>query len=199
VLTDHDVYLFREGSHAGLYERLGCQLSAEGKGARFGVWAPNARSVSVIGDWNGWDPNAHPLSPRWDGSGIWEGEASQARRGNVYKYRIVSNSRGEVFEKADPVGFYCEVPPATGSRVWTLEYEWGDAEWMAARRAANALDAPMAIYELHAGSWRRGEDGRFLGYRELAHALSEYVRDMGFTHVELMPITEHPFYGSWGY
>jgi 1,4-alpha-glucan branching enzyme len=199
VLTDHDVYLFREGSHARLYEQLGCQLAPEGRGARFAVWAPNARAVSVIGDWNGWDAQAHPLAARWDGSGIWEGEAPQAKRGDAYKYRITSNTRGEVFEKADPFGFASELPPATGSRAWSLEYDWGDADWMAARRAANALDAPMSVYEVHAGSWRRGEDGKFLDYREFAHQLAAYVRDMGFTHVELMPITEHPFYGSWGY
>jgi 1,4-alpha-glucan branching enzyme len=199
VLTDHDVYLFREGSHARLYEQLGCQLAPEGRGARFAVWAPNARAVSVIGDWNGWDAQAHPLAARWDGSGIWEGEAPQAKRGDAYKYRVTSNTRGEVFEKADPFGFASELPPATGSRAWSLEYDWGDADWMAARRAANALDAPMSVYEVHAGSWRRGEDGKFLDYREFAHQLAAYVRDMGFTHVELMPITEHPFYGSWGY
>ena len=199
MLTDHDVYLFREGSHARLYEQLGCQLASEGQGARFAVWAPNARAVSVIGDWNAWDAQAHPLAARWDGSGIWEGEAPQAKRGDAYKYRITSNSSGEVFEKADPLGFASELPPATGSRAWSLEYDWGDADWMAARRAANALDAPMAVYEVHAGSWRRGENGEFLDYREFAHQLAEYVRDMGFTHVELMPVTEHPFYGSWGY
>jgi 1,4-alpha-glucan branching enzyme len=198
-LTDHDVYLFREGTHARLYEQLGCQLAAQGQGARFAVWAPNARAVSVIGDWNGWDAQAHPLAPRWDGSGIWEGEAPQAKRGDAYKYRIAASSGGEVFEKADPLGFASELPPATGSRAWSLEYDWGDGDWMAARRAANALDAPMSVYEVHAGSWRRGENGRFLGYRDLAHQLAEYVREMGFTHVELMPVTEHPFYGSWGY
>jgi len=199
VLTDHDVYLFREGTHGRLYEQLGCQLAPEGQGARFAVWAPSARAVSVVGDWNGWDPQAHPLAPRWDASGIWEGEAPQAKRGDAYKYRITTNDGGAVLEKADPLGFYSELPPATGSRAWSLEYEWGDADWMAARRAANALDAPISVYEVHAGSWRRTEDGKFLDYRALAHQLAAYVRDMGFTHVELLPLTEHPFYGSWGY
>ncbi len=198
VLTDHDVYLFREGSHGRLYERLGCQLEPGGKGARFGVWAPNARAVSVIGDWNGWDPNSDSLAPRRDESGIWVGSAPRARAGQAYKYRIVSHVGGHVGEKADPFGFSTEHPPATGSRVCTLDYEWNDADWMASRRAKNALDAPMSIYELHPGSWRR-KDGNFLGYRELAHELAGYMTHMGFTHVELMPITEHPFYGSWGY
>ena len=199
MLTDHDVYLFREGTHARLYEHLGCRLAPGGEGARFAVWAPNARAVSVIGEWNGWDPRAHPLAARWDGSGIWEGAAPQAKRGDAYKYRITSNEGGAVFDKADPFASYGEPPPATGSRVWSLEYDWGDAEWMAARRAANALDAPISIYEVHAGSWRRGQDGAFLGYRELAHLLAAYAREQGFTHVELLPLTEHPFYGSWGY
>ena len=199
MLTDHDVYLFREGTHARLYEHLGCRLAPGGEGARFAVWAPNARAVSVIGEWNGWDARAHPLAARWDGSGIWEGAAPQAKRGDAYKYRITSNEGGAVFDKADPFASYAEPPPATGSRVWSLEYDWGDAEWMAARRAANALDAPISIYEVHAGSWRRGQDGAFLGYRELAHLLAAYAREQGFTHVELLPLTEHPFYGSWGY
>ncbi|MDH4190823.1 MAG: 1,4-alpha-glucan branching protein GlgB [Betaproteobacteria bacterium] len=196
MLSDHDIYLFREGTHARLYAQLGCQPAREG--ARFAVWAPNARAVSVIGDWNGWDAAADPLVARHDASGIWEGSAKGAARGHAYKYRIESNAGGHVAEKADPFGVFSEHPPATGSRVWTLEYDWSDREWMAARRAKNALDAPISIYELHAGSWRR-KDGAFLGYRELAHDLVEYVRHLGFTHVQLLPITEHPFYGSWGY
>ena len=135
VLTDHDIYLLREGTHARLYERLGCQLSAQGRGARFGVWAPNARSASVIGDWNGWDAQADSLAPRWDASGIWEGEVARAKRGDAYKYRIVSNVGGHAAEKADPFAVCAECPPATASRAWTLDYDWGDAEWMGARRA----------------------------------------------------------------
>jgi 1,4-alpha-glucan branching enzyme len=199
VLTEHDIYLFREGTHARLYETLGCHLLPEGEGARFAVWAPNAREVSVVGDWNGWSAGADRLAPRPDGSGIWVGEAPRARRGQTYKYRIVSNAGGHTADKADPFAFFAEVPPATGSRAWSLDYDWGDAEWMARRRAANALDAPVSIYEVHAGSWRRAERGGFLGYRELARELAEYVRRMGFTHVELLPVMEHPFYGSWGY
>jgi 1,4-alpha-glucan branching enzyme len=197
VLTDQDVYLFREGTHGRLYEDLGCHLDPGKNTARFALWAPNARAVSVIGEWNGWKPGADALQPRSDASGIWEGHVKGVRRGQPYKYRI-EPQHGAGFDKADPLAYFAEVPPATGSRAWTLEYEWGDADWMAARAKKNALDAPIAIYEVHAGSWRR-KDGRFLGYRELAHALAEYVEHMGFTHVELMPITEHPFYGSWGY
>ena len=198
MLTDHDVYLFREGSHDRLYDKLGCHLSSDGKSAHFAVWAPNAESVSVIGEWNNWQPDKNPLTVRSDGSGIWEGKVSKLARGQAYKYRVHSSVGGHVVDKADPFGFYSEHPPATGSRVWTLEYEWNDAEWMKTRAARNGLASPMAIYELHPGSWRR-KDGEFLSYRELAHALAEYMNWMGFTHVELMPITEHPFYGSWGY
>jgi 1,4-alpha-glucan branching enzyme len=197
VLTDHDIYLFREGTHSRLYEKLGCRLDAEGEGGHFAVWAPNAREVSVIGEWNGWRPDDR-LQARWDGSGIWEGRVAGVQRGQTYKYRVVSNLGGRTLDKADPFAFCTELPPATGSRAWTLEYRWNDAEWMAGRARRNALDAPISIYEVHAGSWRR-KDGAFLGYRELAHALADHAIATGFTHVELLPITEHPFYGSWGY
>ena len=199
VFTDHDIYLFREGTHGRLHELLGCQVDRAQPGARFAVWAPNARAVSVIGDWNGWSAHADPLAPRADGSGIWEGRAAQARAGQAYKYRIVPGDGGEAFDKADPCAFFAETPPRTASRVWTLDYEWGDAQWMAGRGARNALDAPISIYEVHAGSWRRGSGGDFLSWRELAEALVPYVLETGFTHVELLPVTEHPFYGSWGY
>jgi 1,4-alpha-glucan branching enzyme len=196
-LDEQDVWLFREGTHAQLYRAMGCQLQPGG-GASFAVWAPNARAVSVVADWNGWDENALRLQPRADGSGIWEGFSAEAARGAAYKYRVFSQHAGHVGDKADPFAFYAEHPPATGSRVWSLEYEWQDAGWMAARGPKNALDAPMAVYELHAGSWQR-KDGQMLGWRELGERLADYVADMGFTHVELMPVTEHPFYGSWGY
>jgi 1,4-alpha-glucan branching enzyme len=201
TLSDHDVYLFREGSHARLYSKLGCHFTERSgvAGARFAVWAPNAASVSVVGDWNGWNPESNRLASRHDSSGIWEGFAPGVNQGDAYKYRIVSHNAGHVGEKADPFAFYAESPPATASRAWRLDYEWGDAEWMASRRAKNALDAPMSIYEVHLGSWRRGDGGRFLDYREMAHQLADYAVEMGFTHVELLPVTEHPFYGSWGY
>jgi 1,4-alpha-glucan branching enzyme len=198
MLTDHDVYLFREGTHGRLYRHLGCQLGAAA-GASFAVWAPNAQRVSVIGDFNGWDPSVHRLDARADGSGIWEGNVPAAQRGQTYKYNIVSTLGGYTVDKADPFAFFAEVAPATGSRLWTLEYEWGDGTWMQHRRAHNALDAPISIYELHLGSWKRGDDGRLPTYRDIAAPLADYVAGLGFTHVELLPITEHPFYGSWGY
>jgi 1,4-alpha-glucan branching enzyme len=198
VLTDHDIYLFREGTHGRLYERLGARLAADGNGAHFAVWAPNAAQVSVIGDWNGWNAEADRLTARSDHSGIWEGRVAGVRHGHAYKYRISSHVGGYQVEKADPFGVYSEQPPATASRAWDLGYDWHDSAWMSSRAARNGLDAPMSIYELHLGSWRRNH-GNFLNYREAAHALADYLSELGFTHVELMPITEHPFYGSWGY
>ena len=201
MLTEHDIYLFKEGSHARLYEKFGCHLTDRDgvAGAHFSVWAPNARRVSVIGDWNGWNAAAHPLAVRGDSSGVWEGFVPGVSRGQAYKYRVVSNVGGYEVEKADPFAFSAEAPPKTASRAWNLDYRWGDAAWMAARGAANALDAPMSIYEMHLGSWQRADGNRLLSYSEIAQPLAEYLRDMGFTHVELMPVTEHPFYGSWGY
>ncbi|WP_142810386.1 1,4-alpha-glucan branching protein GlgB [Tepidiphilus olei] len=198
-LTPHDVYLFREGSHAHLYGKLGCRLEEEG--AHFAVWAPNARSVAVVGTFNDWDGNAHRLHARPDGSGIWQGFVPGVRAGQCYKYRIDSPYAPAPFDKGDPYAFHWEVPPGTASRAWRLDYDWNDADWMKTRARANALDVPWSIYEVHLGSWRRvPEDGnRFLTYREIAQPLAEYARAQGFTHVELLPITEHPFYGSWGY
>jgi 1,4-alpha-glucan branching enzyme len=198
VLTDQDIYLFREGTNARLYRGLGSHPSADGSGVHFAVWAPNASDVAVIGDWNGWNPESNRLAPRGDQSGIWEGTVPGVQHGQAYKYRIISHVGGYRVEKADPFATFCELPPATASRVWNLDYTWQDAAWMSSRAARNGLDAPMSIYEMHAGSWRR-KDGNFLNYRELAHQLADYLNETGFTHVELMPITEHPFYGSWGY
>jgi 1,4-alpha-glucan branching enzyme len=198
VLTDQDIYLFREGTHGRLYTELGAHAAADGSGVHFAVWAPNASEVSVIGDWNGWNADSNRLAPRSDHSGIWEGSVRGVQHGQAYKYRITSHVGGYRVEKADPFATFSELPPATASRVWNLDYAWQDEAWMSSRAAKNGLDAPMSIYELHVGSWRR-KDGNFLSYRELAHALAEYLNEVGFTHVELMPITEHPFYGSWGY
>jgi 1,4-alpha-glucan branching enzyme len=197
VLTEHDVYLFREGTHGRLQSKLGCSLAASGDGAHFAVWAPNASSVSVVGEWNDWNGMADPLVLRPDGSGIWEGRARSVQHGQAYKYRIVGPRGDYRADKADPFALCCECPPATASRVWTLDYQWNDAAWMDSA-AGKGFGAPMSIYEVHAGSWRR-ERGQFLNYRDLAHELADHVISLGFTHVELMPITEHPFYGSWGY
>jgi len=203
LLTEHDVYLFKEGSHQRLYEKLGAHRAVvDGvTGTQFAVWAPEAEAVSVTGEFNQWSPGSNPLSARLDGSGIWEGFVPEIGRGALYKYRIVSRHGGYQVDKGDPFALAWEAPPSTASRIWSLEYDWSDAEWMERRRAANALDAPMSIYEVHLGSWRRvPEDGnRSLTYRELAEQLPGYVKEMGFTHVELLPVTEHPFYGSWGY
>ncbi|ANQ84913.1 glycogen branching protein [Azoarcus olearius] len=195
LLDAHDVYLFREGSHARLYDRMGCVLG-EG-GARFALWAPNARSVRVVGSFDGWGEGA-PLVLRADDSGLWEGELAGVAHGDLYKFRV-ERADGSLIDKADPYAVYAEAPPATASRAWRLDYAWGDGDWMAARGRLQAADRAMSIYEVHLGSWRRPRAGQLPGYREIAPLLAEYVRGMGFTHVELLPVAEHPFYGSWGY
>ena len=194
LLTEDDLYLWNEGTHYRLYEKLGAHPTDEG--TYFAVWAPNAQRVSVVGDWNGWNPGSDPLQARGV-SGIWEGLIPNAGPASTYKYHIANGSY--VVEKADPFGFHHETPPQTASKVWSLDYEWGDADWMAGRFGRNALDAPISVYEVHLGSWRRGEENRPLTYREMAEQLPSYVADMGFSHVEFLPIAEHPFYGSWGY
>lgn len=173
----------------------------EVNGTYFAVWAPNAESVSVTGDFNGWKPKSHPLGVRWDGSGIFEGFIPNVGKGTLYKYHIVSKFNKYKVNKGDPLAFYWETPPKTASIVWDLNYEWNDAEWMNNRNKYNSLNNPISVYEVHLGSWRRvsEENNRFLTYRELAKELAEYVTDLGFTHVEFMPVMEHPFYGSWGY
>ena len=204
TLTDHDVYLFKEGSHAALYDKLGAHPDQQDgtDGTRFAVWAPNAERVSVIGPFNDWNPESAPLAAREDGSGIWQGFIAGVGKGQSYKYHIVSKFNDYRIDKADPMALTAETPPQTASRVWDLDYQWNDQDWMASRAKANALDAPMSTYELHLGSWRRVvEHGteRFATYRELAEMLPGYLADLGFTHVEFMPVMEHPFYGSWGY
>lgn len=202
LLTDDDLYLFNEGSHFHLYEKLGSHpLVVDGvEGTYFAVWAPNAGQVFVKGDFNGWDNYGHPLALKGN-SGIWEGFIPGMTKGSLYKYRIVNHNTGYAVDKADPVAFCQELPPRTASVVWDSEYTWHDQEWMEKRDRTQALDAPISIYEVHLGSWMRvpEEGNRFLTYRELASKLADYVKRLGFTHVELMPITEHPFYGSWGY
>ena len=196
-LGEQDIHLFREGTHARLYNKLGCQRHE--RGAHFAVWAPNAKAVSVIGDFNGWQVQAHPAQPRWDSSGIWEADIAGVEKGQRYKF-LIHTRDGERLEKADPFARHAELPPATASVVWDADdYRWNDDHWMSTRTKRNALAAPWAVYEVHLGSWRRGADGAMLDYRTMAHQLAEYVSRMNFTHVELMPVMEHPFYGSWGY
>ncbi len=202
LFTPDDVYLFLEGTHYRLWEKLGSHpLSIDGvPGTYFAVWAPNAASVSVIGDWNEWNDQATPLRARGK-SGIWEGFAPGVGRGALYKYRIRSRYQDHVADKADPFAVLQEAAPETTSVVWELDYDWDDAEWMSSRGERQNDAAPMAIYEIHLGSWRRvPENGqRSLKYRELAPGLAHYARSLGVTHVEMMPVMEHPFYGSWGY
>jgi 1,4-alpha-glucan branching enzyme len=196
-LTGHDLYLFREGTHSRLHEKLGAHVEPDG--THFAVWAPNAAQVSVIGDFNGWDPRANPM--RANDAGIWTAMVSKARQGSLYKYQVVSRHGNHRADKSDPYAFRAEPPPKTGSMVWKLDYEWNDAEWMKNRSRSNSLEAPWSIYEMHLGSWRRdpSDPRRLLGCRELAPLLVDYLKRMGFTHVEFMPVMEHPFYGSWGY
>lgn len=202
MLSDDDLFLFNEGSHCRLYEKLGAHpIMVDGvEGTYFAVWAPNAKQVSVMGEFNGWNKSSHQLCPKGQ-SGIWQGFIPDVAKGTIYKYYLVSHRSGYYVEKADPFAFYAETPPKTASIAWGLDYSWGDRAWMAKRRARNALDAPISIYEVHLGSWRRvvEEGNRHLSYRELAPKLAEYLKQLGFTHVEFLPVTEHPFYGSWGY
>jgi 1,4-alpha-glucan branching enzyme len=202
LLSKQDLYLFNEGSHSRLYYKLGAHpITLEGQsGTAFAVWAPGAERVSVMGDWNGWNPGSHFLHPQAE-SGIWAGFIPGVGAGARYKYRVVSRYHGYHVDKADPFAFYSEKPPLTASIVWDLQYDWHDQEWMSQRRQRNALSAPMSIYEVHLGSWMRvaEENNRSLTYREAAPRLAEYVRGQGFTHLEFLPLTEHPFYGSWGY
>jgi len=202
LLSEDDLYLFNEGSHLRLYDKLGSHpVCRDGQdGAYFAVWAPNAQHVYVAGDFNQWEKRGARLTPRGD-SGIWEGFVPGLSQGALYKYHIESSTRRYKSDKADPFAFHCETPPRTASVVWDLSYTWEDERWMDRRRQANALDSPMSIYEVHPGSWMRlpEEHNRYLSYRELAPRLVDYVNKMGFTHVELMPVMEHPFYGSWGY
>jgi 1,4-alpha-glucan branching enzyme len=200
LFTDYDIDLFKAGKHFNLYEKFGAhpiELAAE-KGVYFSVWAPAARSVSVVGDFNHWTPGEHPLAVRWDGSGIWEGFIPGIGKGARYKYKIQSES-GIVTEKADPFALYCETPPHTASVVWELDYSWKDAGWMKSRKETNALGKPFSVYEVHLGSWRRKSGNKFLSYIDLADELVEYIRETGFTHVEFMPVMEYPYDPSWGY
>src|SRR5438105_4676720 len=197
LLSEDDLHLFNEGSHLALYRHLGAHLQ-EG-GTSFAVWAPNARVVNVIGDWNDWNKHQDALQLRGK-SGIWEGFVAGVGKGAKYKFHLEAEG-GYRVDKADPLAIHSETPPRTASVVWDLDYRWGDSRWMEERAPRSALGAPISIYEMHIGSWRRlpQEGNRPLTYRELAAPLCEYVKRLGFTHVEFLPLMEHPFYGSWGY
>ena len=190
--------LLQAAPHHRIFEALGAHLREEGgtAGVAFCVWAPNAREVSVIGDFNGWQP--HPMQSSHDGNGRWSVFIPGAGEGDCYKYRV-QPQYGEAMKKADPMAFGAEAPPSTASKVTSLAYSWNDGDWMEARARKQAMDQPMSVYEVHLGSWQRAEDGTYLNYREIGHRLAAHCDAMGFTHVELMPIAEHPFYGSWGY
>lgn len=202
-ITEHDTYLFKEGNHFKLYEKLGAHsITVDGVlGVHFALWAPNAKKVSVVGNFNGWNRESHQLLCRWDSSGIWEGFIPGIVKGDLYKFFIVSNHDFYQVEKQDPFAAYNEIAPRTASVVWDLEYQWQDKKWMKDRHRHNHLNAPMSTYEMHMGSWKRvvEDNNRSMTYRELAEHLPQYLKDMNFTHVEFLPVMEHPFYGSWGY
>src|SRR5271165_1927266 len=203
ILSDSDLEQIGQGNHDTIYEKLGAHvLDLDGaSGTHFAVWAPNARQVSVIGDFNGWRRDQYLLRARGS-SGIWEGFIPDVGPGALYKYAINSRYGNYRVDKADPCGFAAEIRPNTASKVWDLsDYTWGDADWLSERGRSPALGAPVSIYEVHLGSWKRvpEEGNRWLSYRELATQLAEYVRQMGYTHVEFLPVMEHPFDGSWGY
>jgi 1,4-alpha-glucan branching enzyme len=202
LITDDDLFLFNEGSHFRLYDKLGARLVSQrgASGAYFAVWAPDAEGVFVMGDFNGWNKGSHPLSPKGH-SGIWEGFIPGVGKGTLYKYHISSRFNGYQVDKADPFSIFNEIPPKFASIVWDLDFQWNDQGWMAERRQHQGLEKPMAIYEMHVGSWRRmvEENNRSLSYRELAPQLADYLHHMGYTHVEFLPIMDHPFFGSWGY
>jgi 1,4-alpha-glucan branching enzyme len=196
LLTDFDIHLFKSGKHYKLYEKLGARITKFGKqeGAYFAVWAPNAKSVSVIGNFNHWANGKHKLNPRWDQSGIWEGFFPEIKHGEAYKYAIHSNT-GEYLEKSDPFSSYCEEAPKTASIIWEPKYEWTDHSWLAERKLMTGKAKAYSVYEVHFGSWRRKIEGnKSLTYPEMAIELVNYVKDLGFTHVEFLPIMEHPFY-----
>ncbi len=203
LFSDFDIALFKSGKHFRLYEKLGSHVvkNKEITGTYFAVWAPNANAVSVIGNFNGWNKDDHHLMPRWDASGIWEGWIANIGNGEVYKYAIKSNLAGQELEKGDPFALSWEESPKTASLIWDTWYEWKDSEWLKNRKKKNSLNSPYSVYEIHLGSWKRdpSNNDRRLGYREIADTLVPYVKEMGFTHVEFMPIMQHPYEPSWGY
>ncbi len=201
LFTDFDIDLFKGGKHYRLYDKLGSHpIEVDGvAGTYFAVWAPSAKSVSVVGNFNFWDATTHQLNVRWDSSGIWEGFIPGIGSGEIYKYKIQSNNNDIWTEKADPFARQCEHPPKTASVIWNSDYKWKDKAWMGYRKDKNGLDRPYSVYEVHLGSWKRNKDGEFLTYKELAKDLVAYVKEMGYTHIEFMPIMEYPYDPSWGY
>ncbi len=202
LFTDYDIDLFKAGKHYHLYNKLGSKVTTQNgvKGTYFAVWAPNAKYIAVIGNFNGWNRGETPMTARWDGSGIWETFVPNLGKESYYKYFLVSNN-GHEEEKGDPYAYHWETPPHTASVVWDFDFKWSDKTWMNKRKKDSALNKPMSVYEIHLGSWRKvpEEGGRFMSYREMARELPAYCQYMGFTHVEMMPVMEHPFFGSWGY
>ena len=201
LFSDFDINLFKAGKHYRLFEKLGSHpLEVNGeKGTYFAVWAPSAKSVSVVGDFNYWLEGDHKLNVRWDESGIWEGFIPGVDIGTKYKYKIQSHNNDMTTEKADPFARYCEKPPNTASVVWNADYKWKDKKWMGYRGEKNGLDRPFSVYEIHLGSWKRKGDNEFMSYIDLADDLVAYLKEMNFTHVEFMPIMEYPYDPSWGY
>ncbi|MBL0721725.1 MAG: 1,4-alpha-glucan branching protein GlgB, partial [Sulfurovum sp.] len=202
--SELDTYLFKEGNHTKLYDKMGShKMMHKGiSGIYFAVWAPEAKAVSIIGDFNDYNINSHPLQLKIDGSGIWEGFVENINVGLTYKYHIISKHYNIVHQKSDPYGFYAEKPSKSASRIWDLsQYQWSDKEWLDKRELFNSINAPINVYEMHLGSWRRNsiEDNRYLTYRETAEELVPYLQEMNYTHVEFLPLTEYPYYGSWGY
>ena len=202
VLTDEDIARFNQGLHSRLYLKFGAHRAVRdgAPGVYFAVWAPEAEGVAVVGSFNSWNKDKHPLGRRGN-SGVWEGFIPGVENGALYKFFIRSRFAGYRVTKADPFAVFNEIAPKSASIVWDLQYSWEDQAWMSERKARNALSAPMSIYEMHLGSWRRvAEEGnRSLSYREMAPLLAAYVRELGFTHVEFLPLMDHPFFGSWGY
>jgi 1,4-alpha-glucan branching enzyme len=201
-LSEHDLYLFNEGSHYRLYHKFGAHPCTKDSvaGTNFAVWAPSAERVYVMGAFNGWNKTSHPMHAQGS-SGVWECFVPGVGPGTSYKYHVASRYHGYRVDKCDPVGFHAETPPHTASIVWPLDYEWHDQAWMTQRKHHNALAAPISIYEVHLGSWMRITDqgNRWFSYREIAPRLADHMQYLGFTHVEFLPLMEHPFYGSWGY
>ena len=203
-ISEFDIYLFKQGNHFKLYEKLGAhfQSTEDGTtGVHFAVWAPNAKKVSVVGDFNKWNADANGCGLRNDESGIWECFIAGLKEGQLYKYHIESKFGNYIANRGDPFAFYWEVPPSTSPITRRLSYEWQDAAWMQERKSHNAINKPLSIYEVHLGSWRRRSNKKddWLSYRELAPQLADYAKELKFTHVEFLPVMEHPFYGSWGY